>query len=220
MFYRITLNFLSILLLISSCAVVKDYQRRELTAGYYEFRQEDTRYQKMFIDPTDDTVKVYPMAGEAFIIVPSKDEFFRLRGLDVDAMTIGFKFRPSAQNVPHQLTANFNGDVFVGYRIDRFQIHFEETPAGLKKRNLHRAITFGVFGGIGSTNITPTTTFNRLTTEYEGFILSRGFAFMFGLNSVTVGLAMGWDHLADRDRDIWIYQNKPWTGLAVGLNIN
>jgi hypothetical protein len=32
---------------------------------------------------------------------------------------------------------------------------------------------------------------------------------MFGLNNLTVGAGVGWDSLTDRDKNIWIYQNKP-----------
>jgi hypothetical protein len=43
---------------------------------------------------------------------------------------------------------------------------------------------------------------------------------MLGVNNLTVGLGVGWDALTDRDKDIWTYQNKPWFGLTVGLNLN
>jgi hypothetical protein len=56
--------------------------------------------------------------------------------------------------------------------------------------------------------------------EYNGMVLTRGLAFMVGINTLTVGLGVGWDYLTDRDKDIWIYQNKPWYGLTLGLNLN
>jgi hypothetical protein len=85
---------------------------------------------------------------------------------------------------------------------------------------LHRGVTVGAFGGIASTGVTPWTTNNLSSDEYNGLILSRGFALMIGLNTLTVGLGVGWDYLTDRDKRIWIYQNKPWYGLSVGLNLN
>ena len=84
----------------------------------------------------------------------------------------------------------------------------------------HSAITVGGFGGLGSAFISPWTTNYRTTDEYDGLVLSRGLAFMVGINSLTVGLGVGWDYLTDRDKDIWIYQNKPWYGITLGLNIN
>lgn len=43
---------------------------------------------------------------------------------------------------------------------------------------------------------------------------------MIGVNNLTVGVGVGWDYLTDRDKAIWIYQNKPWIGVTIGLNIN
>jgi hypothetical protein len=78
----------------------------------------------------------------------------------------------------------------------------------------------GVFGGLGSTSITPWTTNNAITEEYNGLVLSRGFALMLGVNDLTVGLGVGWDYLTDRDKNVWIYQNRSWYGLSIGLNLN
>jgi len=135
-------------------------------------------------------------------------------------MTVGFKYRPITQNLPRQLTTDFNGNVFFGYRIDRFRVHYEKTPVGIQKNRNHRGITAGVFGGIGSTTISPWTTGNLGTDEYNGLVLSRGIATMVGINNLTVGVGIGWDYLTDRDKSIWIYQNRPWYGLTIGLNLN
>lgn len=43
---------------------------------------------------------------------------------------------------------------------------------------------------------------------------------MMGYKSLTVGLGVGWDNLLDRDKDIWVYQSKPWYGLTLSLNLN
>lgn len=42
---------------------------------------------------------------------------------------------------------------------------------------------------------------------------------MVGINNLTVGLGVGWDYVTDRDKDVWIYQNKAWYGLILGLNL-
>lgn len=135
-------------------------------------------------------------------------------------MTVPFKYRPGNSSLPRQLTTDFNGNAFIGYRLDRFRVRISETPVGLKKRFYHRGITFGAFGGIGSTSINPATTKNQTADEYNAFILTRGLAVMLGVNNLTVGLGVGVDYITDRDKTIWIYQNKPWYGLTVGLNLN
>ncbi|MFN3840040.1 MAG: hypothetical protein ACK4RF_04965 [Cyclobacteriaceae bacterium] len=87
----------------------------------------------MFVEVTDDSVKIYPHNGEYITIIPSKDEFFRTKSFDLDVTTIGFRYRPASQNLPRQLNTNFNGNLYIGYRVDRFQIDFMDTPAGIKK---------------------------------------------------------------------------------------
>lgn len=207
--------------LLCSCASLTDSPKYQLSNGYYEFRQSKSRYTKVFVEVTDDSVRIHSINRKTTLsILPSEDEFFRIKTFDVDVTTVGFRYRPAMKNLPHQLNTSFNGNLYLGYRIDRFQIDFKETPAGVKKINRHSALTLGVFGGIGSTFVSPWTTNHQQNDEYDGFILTRGAAAMIGINNLTVGAALGWDYLTDRDKNIWIYQNKPWLGLIVGLNIN
>jgi hypothetical protein len=110
--------------------------------------------------------------------------------------------------------------LYFGYRIDRFKVHFKNTPFGTKREINHSALTFGAFTGMGAASINPWTTNYRTTDEYDGLVLTRGIAIMLGVNSLTVGIGAGWDYLTDRDKEIWIYQNKPWYGLTLGLNLN
>jgi hypothetical protein len=206
---------------LASCSALREAPKYELTNGRYAFHQNGQRYQKAYVAVEQDTVRIFTPSGTPITTIkPSQDEFFRKGTLDVDVMTIGFKYRPIQPTLPQQLNTNFNGNLFLGYRVDRFQIHFEKTPAGEVKVQRHRAFTLGVFGGIGSTAVNPWTTDNRISDEYDGFIFSRGLAAMVGINNLTVGAAVGWDFLKGRDRNVWIYQNKPWIGLAVGLNLN
>ncbi|MGL6268762.1 MAG: hypothetical protein ACRC2O_12600 [Chitinophagaceae bacterium] len=76
------------------------------------------------------------------------------------------------------------------------------------------------FTGLGNTFMSPTNTNNTLLQEYDGIVWSKGLAGILAINNFTVGLALGFDYLVDKNRSIWIYQNKPWLGLAFGLNLN
>jgi hypothetical protein len=207
-------------LLLTSCSVVRNGSNSQLQTGEYFFRQEEKKYQKAFVDIQDDTVVVFELSGNLFPVQKGKTQIFQGRGIDVDVITVPVKFRPGISNSPRQLNANINGNIFLGYRIDRFAIEFANTPAGIRKNQKHRALSLGVFGGMGNAYVNPWTTNYQTTDEYEAFILSRGIALMAGINNLTVGLGVGWDYLTDRDKKIWIYQNKPWLGLTVGLNLN
>lgn len=217
---------LSLLLIIAamvfqSCASLRDSPKYQLSNGYYEFRQGDTKFRQVYVETKEDTVTIYPLKGEPPLsVIPSNDEFFRTRTFDADIITIGFKYRPAVSSLPQQVNANFNGNIYLGYRIDRFSVDYRETPAGFKKSHHHRAITMGAFGGFGATAVNPWTTNNQVTDEYDGVVITRGLAVMAGLNNLTVGVGLGWDYLTGRDKSVWVYQNKPWLGLTIGLNIN
>jgi hypothetical protein len=130
----ITVSFLISVLLISGCAAIKNSHKHELGDGAYLYRQAGNKYQKAFVYLDADTFKIFTeKKGSAPInSIVEKDQFFLKSTFDVDVMTVGFKYRPSAADFPRQLNTDFNGNVFLGYRLDRFRIQYDQTPAGLK----------------------------------------------------------------------------------------
>ncbi len=209
-------------LLISGCGTSRDAHKYQLTDDVYLYRQKGERYQKAWVYIKNDTISILSYQHPDLVLQPKTnvDQLFLKRTFDVDVMTVAFKYRPATTNLPRQLTTDFNGNVFVGYRLDRFKVSFTRTPLGTSTKYRHRGITAGVFGGIGATSVTSSTTNNHTNDEYTGFVLSRGAALMIGLNNLTVGFGVGWDYITDRDKAVWIYQNKAWYGLTVGLNLN
>lgn len=204
------------LISLAGCAGLSKYQ---LKNDYYDFHQPGQPSTKVFVRVKEDSIEVTKL-NESTEVVRGQDEYFIKKSFDIDAMTVPFKYRPSSMGFPRQLNSSFNGNLYIGYRVDRFWLDYKNTPAGMVKEIKHSAITVGGFGGIGTAFISPWSTNYRTTDEYDGVVLTRGLAFMVGINSLTVGLGVGWDYLTDRDKDIWIYQNKAWYGLTLGLNIN
>ena len=207
---------------LSACGAAKEVHKYQLTDGRYSFRQGDIKYKQANIYVVNDTIKIFldndPLKPHT--PDPFKVQVYKKKSFDVDVITIPFKFRPITAGLPRQLTTDFNGQLYTGFRIDRFTFKYNKTPVGLRPAHEHSALSVGLFGGLGSTAVTPWTTNNMTTDEYNGLIFSRGIALMVGVGNLTVGVGLGWDYLTDRDRDIWIYQNKPWLGLTFGLNIN
>lgn len=220
----ICLGLISFSILLSSCSTLNQLPESQLNDDHYHFRQPGGgRFKKVYVDIEEDSVTIIHGEENAANIKPIKsdaDEIFLKPSFDIDVMTVPFKFRSTSLGFPRQLTAEFNGNVFFGYRVDQFRVHRTKTPTGVVKQTRHRAMTAGVFGGLGAASITPWTTNPSTNDEYSGFILSRGVAIMFGVNNLTVGIGVGWDALTDRDKDIWIYQNKPWYGVTLSLNLN
>ncbi len=220
--FKSSIKFILLPVLLNACSSFKDYPKYQLSDGQYEHKQGDGKYKRAFVYVKEDTVSIFfeENLKQPFVPDALTDQFLVKHSFDVDVITIPFKFRPITAGLPRQLTTDFNGNVYFGYRVDRFRLRHKATPLGWKKTYKHRGLTVGTFGGIGSTAITPWTTNNQTTDEYSGFIFTRGIAVMAGVNNLTVGLGIGWDYLTDRDKDIWIYQNKPWYGLTLGLNLN
>jgi hypothetical protein len=218
-------SFICVFLLAAfcSCGSLRKIPEAQLVSDQYLFRQPGERYQKAYLDVQEDSISIIPIgknAGARLAVKPFTDELLLKRTFDIDVLVVPFKLRPSAYNFPVQLNSDYNGNFFLGYRLDRFKVRYAKTPVGFVRQIHHRALTAGAFGGIGTAFISPWTTNYRTTDEYNAFIFSRGLSVMFGLNDLTVGLGVGWDYLTDRDKSIWIYQNEAWYGLTVSINLN
>ncbi len=212
-----------IIVVLSSCSTLKNLPDSGLSPGYYQLHQSDSRYIKVYLDTKEDSLIIIPIDKSGNSLSPVKminDQSFLKRSFDIDVLIVPFKFRPSSFNFPRQLTTDFNGNVYFGYRLDRYKTRISQTLTGTLKKLQHRALTFGGFGGLGTTFISSWTTNYRTTDEYNALILMRGVSLMAGINNLTVGMGVGWDYITDRDKSIWIYQNKAWYGLTLSLNIN
>lgn len=215
--FRLGLTLISIPLMMGCSASRVKYG---LVDGIYKVKHHDGRVEvaEVYLDESDsiriikDTKHIEPIVGQSI--------FLKKESFDADFMIVPFKFRAATGGLPRQLTSNFNGNLFLGYRLDRYQVTYTKTPVTIKRDIKHRALSIGAFGGIGSATLAPWTTQYQITDEYNGFILARGLAIMVGVNDHTFGVGIGWDYLTDRDRSIWIYQNKHWLGLTYSLNLN
>lgn len=205
--------------IVTSCGVIKITTKHNLADGPYRFRHEGEKYRKVKIHVGDDTVAVFSR-DDAPVAVEPKTRYLLGNSFDIDVLVAPFKYRPVVQGTPRKLSSSFNGAVFMGYRWDRFKIEPYKNVFGSRRRTHHSGFTLGAFGGIGSAQINPWTTNYRTNDEYDGFVVTHGAAALLAFRHITAGVAVGFDRLTDRDKDIWIYQGKPWYGLVVGLNLN
>lgn len=223
----------SLFIVMASCKGMKESSKYQFNEGTYKVRLADHRG-KAYVVVTDDSVKVYPLNKPVFdstefiqLTFPSKTanaaqgrNVFVANSFDLDVLTILFKYRPSVKGFPNQFTTHFNGAVYLGYRSDVFKIAYQKTPLYYKRRIEHYGYSFGGFAGIGATAMNPWVTQNNITDEYDGFVISKGLALHIAVNAFTFGVAVGWDHLTDRNKRYWIYQGKSWVGITLGLNLN
>jgi hypothetical protein len=109
----------------------------------------------------------------------------------------------------------------VGYRLDNYSVDYKPKILKTAERDItHYGFSLGIFSGFGSTFMSPTTTNNILNQEYDGVVWNKGIAGIIAIDRFTLGLALGTDHLLDKNKSIWIYQGKAWLGLVFGLNLN
>jgi len=74
--------------------------------------------------------------------------------------------------------------------------------------------------GLSPTAVTAFNTSGRVPDEYQALGINYGLSTTFSFNKFSAGLAVGFEKLADRNNRIWIYDNKPWLGLTLGINLN
>jgi hypothetical protein len=141
--------------------------------------------------------------------------------LDIDITSILFKYRPSTHDLPSQLSTDLNVALYAGWRHDTYRIVGNTDDLGrTRNKVINRGYDFGFLAGTGSTVIGPATTHNTVTYEYNGMILEFGFAAFIETSFASFGIATGFDHLMNSDRNDWIYTKKPWLGFVVGIALN
>lgn len=217
----------------NSCSTLEKTSSHGFTSGYYKLDQ-DKKVKKVYLDVTEERLELYDLRGQmpdraSFLSIPLTESdsslpatwVFRKQSLDIDITTILLKYRPSVSGLQPQFTADLNFAMYAGWRHDTYKIKSSMDPLGKR----HRKITgmgydYGIFAGAGTTPVNPFTTNNRTEDDYGGMIYQMGIAGFLESNIASFGLSMGFDHLLNSDRKIWVYQNRPWIGFIVGIALN
>ncbi len=224
---------------VSSCSVLKQSSKYNFNDGIYKTRRlYNDKVYVMRID--DDTLAVFPVkkykdstailseqrVSYATFQRKLKDNKFHRTfykpSFDLDVMTIPVTYRPSIFGYPNQLTNNYSGALYGGYRIDAYHLNYKRTPLNVYKQNIkHIGYSGGFYAGIGNTLI-DAFSLNDPTFyyQYEGVLLLTGIAGNIAVGNFSFGIAFGTDHLLDQNHKHWIYQDMPCVGFTLGLNIN
>jgi hypothetical protein len=224
--------------LFCGCSSLKDSPKFKFDDGVY-LTKTGGKKQHVFVENTNDTISIYALKKGWHKLSPETDlkplksysannsikntdsHTYWQNSFDVDFLTIPIKFRPSTQSFPKQFSNNVNGIIYLGYRNDTYRLSYNKNPVGsVSQKIAHYGISAGFITGIGATAMNPWVTNNQISIEYDGLIWSKGVAVVMGLDKFTFGLIGAIDHLLDKNRNYWIYQGKPYIGLAVGLNLN
>lgn len=223
-------------ILLCSCGTVKNY-KNSFADGYYRskiFQEENT---KVYVENTGDSILIYSVNPDNRVsndlkkvvsFMPQENSnlnmnvlIFNHYSIDLDFITVLSKYRPESGTMPGQVNSNFNGSVYMGIRKDIYQLKYPKTPLNTYKRQIkHYGFSAGFFTGLGGASVNSGSTDNQVNNDYDGPIWSKGFATILGVNNASIGVLIGLDHLLDSNKGYWIYQGKPWFGIALGISLN
>lgn len=232
------LLFFSFILLLSSCTSLRESSKYEFQSSMYYSSIIPSSENKVYLNVEEDSIEVFPvrrvrgreeigsqpvevLAEESVSSARRGSHSFYNPSFDLDFVSMPLKYRFKTESVPRQLTTNFNGAAYLGFRNDFFRIRYKRTPLNEMERSIrHFGASIGGFAGISSEPVNPWVTRNAVAIEYDGVVFSTGFAWITGVNNLTAGIAVGFDYLLDANRQHWVYQGKPWFGVVVGINLN
>jgi hypothetical protein len=225
-------TFIILLLSFFSCAPIETIASHDFASGFYKLKTKDQeKPQKVYADLQKDTINVYGINNTGGHKSPGSEPLkiialnetglgtkFVRTSVDADLSTILTKLRLSQERVPTQLNANLNAALYVGIRRDLFILKSHKDFMS-RSDSFIRQIGFdaGLFAGLGITQVTPTTTDFHTLQEYDGVVFQKGLAVFFTFEKMSVGLCLGFDNLMDGNSNIWVYNQKPYIGLVLGI---
>ena len=219
---------------LTSCNTLEKASMHGFNSGFYQLESKQKSDQNVYVEATDEKIDVYHQTkkqpdANAFLTISLKPSdsiqispvVFKKESLDIDITAILLKYRPSVNGLPGQMTTDFNIGLYAGWRHDSYKIVSRMDPLGKNHHKIKNwGYDLGLFAGPGATVISPFTTQNEVIDEYSGMIIQTGIAGFIESNIASFGIAVGFDSLLNSDREVWIYDKKPWVGFIVGIALN
>lgn len=222
--------FITCMLSFYSCGVIEKASRHGFESNFYSLELDQNRIKEVYANVAEDSVEVYRVTEnqlkDIILTIPLMNTdslfdhsiIFHENNMDIDLTTILFKYRFAASGLAPQMNTDFNFALYGGWRKDNYIFRTKKDPLGkYHNRIVDHGFDFGIFAGTGTTLISPFTTNNLYDNEYNGWILQFGLAGFLESSIASFGIATGYDYLLSPERDIWIYNKKPWLGFIIGI---
>lgn len=149
------------------------------------------------------------------------------KGVDFGPLTIPIKYRFQRSKgdviAPDEFIADFNIGIYAGYRLSKYTASYN---TGEKITDVPTVgLSIGGFLNLGTVALDSlNTTIGKIPmkkdTKASIGTVSPGLGLMLSLSQVQVGLYTGWDIGFGRSASNWNYNNRPWIGFGIGLNLN
>jgi len=135
-------------------------------------------------------------------------------------MTVPLKFRGGVGNDtlnPPTIETGFNVNFAPSYRLNWSS--FDPSKKFLGNTLANYSITLGGLIGIGASDLKTKTNAPGLLSDRKSAIFTYGGMVLFGLNSIGIGYAFGFDNVVGTGSKNWVYQNKIWHGITVSVDL-
>ena len=235
--HKLSILSICVITFFSGCSIFRDSSKYSFNDGIYQTKR-FSHNEVYVLKVDDDTIAVFPVIefkDSTAILTKQRVNYTSMQkkfkdnkvvhnfyrpSFDLDVMTIPIKYRPAAYTLPNQLTTNFNGAIFAGYRIDDYRVNYKRTPLNTYKQSVkHIGYSAGLYAGLGNTNIDQWSLKTAPDIQYEGMLFGYGIAANVAIERFTFGVAVGTDYLMDHYHTLWFYEGKPCVGFTVGLDI-
>ncbi len=233
--YLLSFVVLMLALIITGCATVDTTSQHGFHSDYYKFEKDKKEVSRVYAEVSEDSVFIYKLRegstgipetesviGSRISTIDPENYLFNSRfvknSIEVDLSTIITKLRPAVSGVPVQLNANINALIYMGARKDFYILRTRKSVLNRSSSHIkHLGYDVGIFGGIGITPVNPTVTNDNTALEYDGIVFQKGIGAFITVDNISIGLTLGFDNLLNSDSKIWIYNNKPYIGIAIGI---
>ena len=139
----------------------------------------------------------------------------------LQGLSVALKFRPKVTGqdaLPSTVESGFNPALAFGYQYRLNRYSPQKNAFGNNVLSL--GFTGGLFAGVSAIGLKSANTSGAdLEVDRSVPAASLGIFGLVGFDRINIGFAVGFDHAFGNRSDDWLYQNKSWFGVSVGLDL-
>ncbi len=141
-----------------------------------------------------------------------------IRSFRISTLAIPIKYRGSQDSIPETISTNiFNGAISFSFSYGK-ESYFINND---RERSRQHFFDTGLFFGFTQITLNKSNTDNSNADIRFGNqgAFSLGVSHHISLNNVNFTFAAGIDHGITYESQFWVYQNRPWIGIGLGVDI-